>query len=71
MTDIAQSFGKSYPDELKLKILGTPEQDTARIAVAELQLPMTPDEFLDQYHVKVAEGLKNPNIMPGKYLRIS
>lgn len=58
-------YGKTYTLEMKIKILGTPEQDTAKIAVREMDLPITPEEFLTIYKGKVAVELQNPVLMPG------
>uniref|UniRef100_A0A034WRH8 Putative pseudouridine-5'-monophosphatase n=1 Tax=Bactrocera dorsalis TaxID=27457 RepID=A0A034WRH8_BACDO len=38
---IAGSFNKSYPRDVRLKLLGTTEQKSAEIAVNELELPIT------------------------------
>lgn len=51
--------------EVKLKVLGTVEQDTAKIVVRELELPISPEEFLVVYKKKVKDELKNPALMPG------
>ncbi|KAJ8944915.1 hypothetical protein NQ318_012724 [Aromia moschata] len=63
--DIAAQFGKEYSADIKLKILGTPEPDTARIAVTEMQLPLSPEEFLADYKQRVMKELQNPELMPG------
>lgn len=63
--DIARTYNKEYTRDIKLKILGTPEQDTAKIAVTEMNLPLTPEEFLVIYKEKVDAELQNPELMPG------
>nr|CAH7718333.1 unnamed protein product [Callosobruchus chinensis] len=65
INDIASQYGKTYTDDVKTKILGTPEKDTARLAVTELQLPLSPEEFLKMYKAKVMVELQNPQLMPG------
>lgn len=65
LTEIAASFGKVYDLRIKLKILGTPEPDTARIAIEEMNLPLTTEEFLKVYRKRVDEELTNPILMPG------
>ncbi|XP_059221053.1 probable pseudouridine-5'-phosphatase isoform X3 [Stomoxys calcitrans] len=47
---IAQSFDKPYPTEVRLKVMGTTEPRTAEIVVADLSLPITTDEFLHKFH---------------------
>lgn len=65
INDIAHEYGKEYVKEVKLKVLGTPEHDTARIVIRELELPLSPEEFLFAYKSKVREELQNPSLMPG------
>lgn len=43
--DILKMFGKPYPKETRMRILGTTEQMTAKIAIHDLNLPITVDEF--------------------------
>lgn len=49
--DIAKLYGKPYPWNIRMKILGTTEQMTASIAVKDLNLPITAGEF----HLKYSE----------------
>lgn len=63
--DIARSYGKEYTVDVRIKILGTPEPSTAKIAVEEMQLPITPEQFLEIYKPMCLESLKNPSLMPG------
>jgi pseudouridine-5'-monophosphatase len=62
---IAKEYGKSYTEECKIKVLGTPEVDTARIVVNELGLPITPEEFLETYKKRQLEELAHPPLLPG------
>lgn len=43
--DILKMFDKPYPKETRMRILGTTEQMTAEIAIRDLNLPITIDEF--------------------------
>lgn len=65
MSDIAAQYGKTYTKDAKLKVLGTPERDTAKIVVRELELPISEDEFFKVYKKKVQEELQHPPLMPG------
>ncbi|GJQ68874.1 hypothetical protein Trydic_g6070 [Trypoxylus dichotomus] len=65
ISDIARLFGKEYTWQARMKILGTPEKDTAKIAIKELGLPITVDEFIEIYREKVAKELKHPPLLPG------
>ncbi|XP_030757902.1 pseudouridine-5'-phosphatase-like [Sitophilus oryzae] len=62
---IANDWGQEYSHEIQLKILGTPEQDTAKIFLKELQIPLSTEEFLDVYHKRMHEELQHPTFMPG------
>ncbi|KAJ8919019.1 hypothetical protein NQ315_016924 [Exocentrus adspersus] len=63
--DIAAVYGKVYRKDIRVKLRGTPEKDSARIAVTEMDLPITPEEFLVFYRKKMNEELQNLNLMPG------
>ncbi|XP_019865548.2 pseudouridine-5'-phosphatase [Aethina tumida] len=65
VSDIAAQYGKTYTKDAKLKVLGTPERDTAKIVVRELELPISEDEFLKVYKKKVQGELQHPPLMPG------
>lgn len=47
--DVAKKYNKPYPWDTRIRILGTTEQMTAKIAVNDLQLPITVDEFRQQF----------------------
>ncbi|GJQ68872.1 hypothetical protein Trydic_g6069 [Trypoxylus dichotomus] len=63
--EIARRHGKTYTDDVKLKIRGTPEPMTAKIAVTEMRLPMSPEEFSQIYKPMCDQRLQNPPLMPG------
>lgn len=65
INEMAQPFGKTYTKDIRIKILGTPEIDTAKIAIREMQLPYTVDKFLEIYRGKVKAELQHPPLMPG------
>ncbi|KAJ3665015.1 hypothetical protein Zmor_000536 [Zophobas morio] len=65
VSEIGAPFGSPYTTDIKIKILGTPEPDTAKIAIQEMGLPYTVDEFLEIYRAKVKEQLQHPPLMPG------
>lgn len=62
---IAQTYNKTYPIEVRLKLLGTTEPRTAEIAVTDLGLPITPQEFLEKFHVLCRKLLANCPMKPG------
>lgn len=66
MSDIAKSFGTEYTQNIKLKVVGTSEMNTAKTAVKEMQLSITPEEFLHIWREKVKIALQKPPLMPGR-----
>ncbi|XP_060524080.1 pseudouridine-5'-phosphatase-like isoform X2 [Cylas formicarius] len=62
---MTEKFGKQYTLDIKLKVLGTAEPETASIIIRECQLPISHEEFLVEYRAKMKEELKNPMLMPG------
>uniref|UniRef100_A0A1B6DCE2 pseudouridine 5'-phosphatase n=2 Tax=Clastoptera arizonana TaxID=38151 RepID=A0A1B6DCE2_9HEMI len=64
--ELVSKYGKEYTEELRLKVLGTRQQDAVRIIVDALQLPITYEEFSfkskDLLH-KAFSG--NVGLMPG------
>lgn len=43
--DIAKTYNKDYPHDVRMKVMGTTEQMTIKIVVEELKLPLTEAEF--------------------------
>lgn len=65
MGDIIRSFGKKYPYETRMKILGTTERRTCEIAVKDLQLNCTVDEFHKEYKTLCREYLSDCKLLKG------
>jgi hypothetical protein len=65
---VIASFGKEYSPELRLAVLGTKEQDTARIIVESLNLPVSPKEFAIKAKVEQVKVMGKADLMPGDYL---
>lgn len=64
-TRIIESFGKKYPPEIRLRILGTKEQDTALIIVETLKLPITPEEFSKLAKEEMIKQYSQMKLKPG------
>ncbi|KAF2904403.1 hypothetical protein ILUMI_01768 [Ignelater luminosus] len=62
---IARKYGKEYTLETRMKIMGTPEPVTAKIAVSEMSLPITPEQFLAEYEEMGKIYLQNPPLFEG------
>lgn len=43
--DIAKTFKKEYPHDVRMKVMGTTEQMTIKIVIEELKLPISEEEF--------------------------
>lgn len=67
MQELLAEYGKTYPEELRLKVLGTRQQDGVRIIVDALKLPITYEEFsfkAKDLQLKAFAG--HVGLMPGK-----
>lgn len=63
--DIAKMYNKPYPWDTRIRILGTTEQMTAKIAVNDLQLPITVDEFRQKFSELGRKRLRNVTWLRG------
>lgn len=63
--DIAKLYGKPYPHDVRMRVLGTTEQLMAKIAVTDLDLPITPAEFHKIFQMLCRKRFLNLNLMPG------
>lgn len=63
---IANKYGKSYPRDVRLQIMGTTEQRTSEIACKELKLPITPQQFHIQMKELGNQMLRNAPLMKGR-----
>lgn len=48
--DIAKSYNKEYPHDVRMKVMGTTEQMTIKIVVEELKLPLSEEEFQNKFN---------------------
>lgn len=58
-------YGKPYPKETRMRILGTTEQTTAKIAINDLNLPITVTEFRQIFSTLLKQRLADLSLMPG------
>lgn len=63
--EICRSFGKDYPADVRLKVMGTTEQNTAKVCINELSLPFTVPEFLAKMDELVREKILSLQLMKG------
>lgn len=62
---IAKEHGKVYTNEIRLKLLGSPDTDASRICVSEMKLPMTTTQFLNDFRKRSRLLLVSCPFMPG------
>ncbi|XP_025202004.1 probable pseudouridine-5'-phosphatase [Melanaphis sacchari] len=64
-TRIANGYGKVFPDDLSLKILGKQEMDIANYIINTLQLNLTHEELIQKVRDEEEKTLKNAKLMYG------
>lgn len=67
MDNLVKSYGRPYPWDVRMKIMGTTERRTCEIAVKELNLPVSVDEFHHQYQVSCLKNLGNAYLLKGTW----
>ncbi|CAH1737827.1 unnamed protein product [Aphis gossypii] len=64
-TRIVNGYGKVFPDDLRLQVLGKQEMDTANYIIKTLQLNLTHEELLQKFRDEEKKLLKNARLMYG------
>lgn len=67
-SEVCAKYGKEFNKVIKQKIMGTTELRSAEMIIKELNLPVTPPEYLKQLKALVAQklALDGVALMPGK-----
>ena len=63
--DIVGEFGKVFDWSIKKTIIGRPASQAAKIIVESLDLPITPQDYLDSRKDVLIEKFKNTQPLPG------
>ncbi len=63
--DIVGEYGKVFDMSVKQSIIGRPSSDAAKIIVESLDLPITPQDYLDSRKETLIKKFKNTQPMPG------
>ncbi len=58
-------YGKTMSDELKSRVIGRPTMESAKLLVEELQLPLSPEEYLKQRNEILTTLMPDAQAMPG------
>lgn len=64
-TEIVSRFGKTFEWSLKAKMMGLKEHDAAVLLVSELQIPMTPQQYLAERNALHAARFPSCKPLPG------
>lgn len=65
LAEILAQHGKTYTYELKSKVMGLRENESARILIEESGAPITPEEYLRQRHILQQERFPYCVPLPG------
>lgn len=63
--EIAKKFQKEYTEDVRMKVMGTTEKNTIRIAIEEMNLPLTFDQFKDEFSLNCRSYFSTSKLMPG------
>lgn len=63
--DICRSYGKDYPLDVRMEVMGTQAEKSAEIVITHLSLPLTIRKFLDMQGDIVRKQFKKLNLMEG------
>jgi len=67
VAEVVAKFGKTYNLDLRYRVLGTPEQDGAKMVVNELKLPISIEEYSDMVRAYENKVLSDVPLLPGSY----
>lgn len=62
---IATSFGRTYTEETRFRLMGTTDQRSAEIAIDECRLPLSVKEYLQRYHKMCSERMSTVPVLKG------
>ena len=63
---LAAKYGKKYTWDVRMKVMGIREQETAKIIVNDLDLPLTYEEYLKEAICLQRSLFQQAEFMPGK-----
>lgn len=60
-----KNHGKDYPNDLRVKVMGTIPINTATIIIKELGMDMDPNVLLSEFYENQIVRMKNVPFLPG------
>lgn len=63
--EICRKFGKDYPLDVRMQVMGTQAEKSAEIVITNLSLPLTVTEFLQLQSQIVRKKFTSVDLMPG------
>lgn len=63
--NVTTRYGKEYTFELKLQLMGTQSLEAAKIVTSVLQLPITPEEFIEATKKEFEVLFPDTQVLPG------
>jgi len=65
ISTVTERYGKPYKLELKVRVIGTTGRDSANLICKELELPITPDQYIEELDREYLKVFDNVPFMPG------
>lgn len=62
---ILARYNKTFPPEVKKRMMGRPRHESAQVLIDALQLPMTAEELVDELYVLLFQKFPEAKLLPG------
>lgn len=60
-----KNHGKDYPNDLRVRVMGTIPINTATIIIKELNMDMDPNDLLSEFYENQIVRMENVPFLPG------
>lgn len=68
---ILKRFNKTFPSEVKTRMMGRPKLDGANILIDALEIPLTAEQFVEELYELLFQRFPNAKLLPGKIVSAS
>ncbi|XP_060877364.1 probable pseudouridine-5'-phosphatase [Metopolophium dirhodum] len=65
ITEVLKNHGKDYPNDLRVRVMGTIPINTATIIIKELEMDIKPVDLLAEFHENQIVKMENVPFLPG------